>query len=106
MERKLAPCLKPEPIPPRNVETLTGNSGCQSRVNKERVEHLGIRFLDRIKVMRYKQHHQQGTGDAIGMKKPRSDNRVLLNRREALLLSATAGIATALPRPAHAADST
>jgi len=42
----------------------------------------------------------------MGMKKSSSENRVLFNRREALLLSATAGVAAALPRSAHAQDNT
>ena len=36
----------------------------------------------------------------------RRENKVLLNRREALLLSATAGMGLALSRQAHASDST
>jgi para-nitrobenzyl esterase len=40
------------------------------------------------------------------MTKRSSENRVLLNRREALLLSATAGMGAALARPSFASDST
>src|SRR6185503_12847866 len=45
-------------------------------------------------------------GDGMGLKVSNAENRVLLNRREALLLSATAGVAAALPRSAHASEST
>ena len=38
------------------------------------------------------------------MSKP--ENRMLLNRREAMLLSAAAGMGLAMSRPAHASDST
>ena len=41
----------------------------------------------------------------MGLKVPNTENRVLLNRREALLLSATAGVAAALPRSARASQS-
>jgi para-nitrobenzyl esterase len=40
------------------------------------------------------------------MSKSNSENRVRLSRREALLLSATAGVGIALGKPAHALDST
>lgn len=41
----------------------------------------------------------------MGLKVPNTENRALLSRREALLLSATAGVAAALPRSAHASQS-
>ena len=39
------------------------------------------------------------------MSKSNSENRILLSRRDALKLSATAGVAAALAHPAHASDS-
>jgi para-nitrobenzyl esterase len=39
------------------------------------------------------------------MSRSNSDDRILLNRRQALKLSATAGVAAALVHPAHASDS-
>ncbi len=39
------------------------------------------------------------------MSKSNSENRILLSRREALKLSATAGVAAALANAAHASDS-
>ena len=40
------------------------------------------------------------------MSKTDSEDRIHMNRREALLMSATAGIGVALGQPAHASDST
>ena len=39
------------------------------------------------------------------MTKSNTENRLLLNRREAMLLSATAGMGLALSQTAHASDS-